>query len=421
MEDEIDLRPYLRGLVRHWQWILGATVLAALGALLVSFVMSPTYEATAYVFVPSMNPTDGPNTVISPQTQLALLKSGAVAQAAIQSLGGKLTDEEKKRLLKEDAVKVQADAADKSLFNVKAQADTAQRSLDIVNAWVGAGAATINEAQDQALGISLPALQKTADDMAKGLQTAEEKLNTRRRDLQVDLVTQELTRTQTLLNNQFAERENVKSAQGQAGALRQQVQQTQVSVTGEMLLGLQSIATGTGSSYSVPSTPGGTYPVQSSSGSSYLVQSSQGTSLTRQQQLDQLDAVIAALNGRQHSLDASIDRVSKQVETLQLQLNEKQVQLADLTRARDTAKADYTMAADRLRSAQIMQAVRQNPARAISQAIPSEAPISPKKGVNVAVAAVLGLIVSIPGVLALEFFKQPASQGQLVEGRRPSA
>ncbi len=421
MEDEIDLRPYFEGMVRHWRWILGATVLAALGALLVSLIMSPTYEATAYVFVLSTNPTEGPNPVVSPQTQLALLKSGAVAQSVIQSLDGKLTDEEKKKLLKEDAVKVQPDAADKSLFNVKAQADTAQESLDVVNAWVTAGAATINEAQDQALGISLPALEKTADDMAKGLQRAEENLNTRRRDLQMDVLYQQLARTQTLLNNQFAERENVKSALGQTGALRQQVLQGQVSVTGEMLLNLQSIATGTGSSYSVPSVSGGAYSVQSSPGSSYLVQPSQGTSLTRQQQLDQLDAVIAALNGRQHSLDTSIDSVTKQVETLQLQLNEKQVQLADLTRARDTVKADYMTAADRLRNAQLTHAVRQNPARAIPQAIPPDAPIWPKKTLIVAVAAVLGLIVSIASVFGVELFKQGAGQGQSAEGRGPSA
>ncbi len=409
MEDEIDLRPYLEGLVRHWRWILSATVLAALGALLLSFVMPPTYEATAYVFVVSTNATEGPSSVVSPQTQLALLKSGAVARTVIQTLGDQLTDEEKKELLKEGAVKVQPDAADKTLFNVKAQANTAQKSLDIVNAWVTAGAAIINETQDQTLDISLPALQKTADDTAKGLQTAEEKLNAKRRDLQVDLLTQQLTRTQTLLNNQFAERENVKSALGQSDALRQQVQQGQVSVTSEMLLNLQSIATGTGS----------TYLVQSSLGSSYLVQPSQGASLPRQQQLDQLDAVIAALNGRQRSLDASIDSVAKQVETLQLQLNDKQVQLADLTRARDTVKADYTTAAERLRSAQITHVVRQNPARAIAQAILPDAPISPKKALNVAIAAMLGLFLSVLGVFAVGFVKQSAGQGQPVSAPVP--
>lgn len=421
MEDEIDLRPYLESLVRHWQWVLGATILAALGALVVSFVMPSTYEATAYVFVVSTNTRDGPNPIVSPQTQLALLKSGAVTQAAIQSLDGKLTDEEQKKLLEEDTVKVQPDAADKSLFNVKVQANTPQKSLDIVNAWVTAGAATINEIQDLALGISLPTLQKTAGDMAKSVQTAEENLNAKRRDLQVDLLTQQLTRTQTLLNNQFAERENVKSALGQSGALRQQVQQGQVSVTGEMLLNLQSIATGTGSSYSVPSPSGSSYSVQSSPGSSYLVQLSQGASPTRQQQLDQLDAVIAALNGRQHSLDASIDSVTKQAETLQLQLNEKQVQLADLTRARDTAKADYTTAAEQLRNAQMMHAVRQSPARAIPQAIPPDEPISPKKALNVAIAAVLGLFVSVLGVLAVGFVKQSAGQGQPASAPVPRA
>jgi len=49
MENEIDLRVYIDVIVRHWKWIVGATVLAALVAGVASFLMPPTFEATATV------------------------------------------------------------------------------------------------------------------------------------------------------------------------------------------------------------------------------------------------------------------------------------------------------------------------------------------------------------------------------------
>ncbi|MFQ5434198.1 MAG: Wzz/FepE/Etk N-terminal domain-containing protein, partial [Anaerolineae bacterium] len=49
MEEFIDLRTYIRLLLGQWKLILGATVLAALTAFIVSLLMEPTYEATAVI------------------------------------------------------------------------------------------------------------------------------------------------------------------------------------------------------------------------------------------------------------------------------------------------------------------------------------------------------------------------------------
>ena len=51
-DDAIDLRKYLQMLLKHWQWILIVTVVAALSAAGVSqFALPPTYEATALVTI----------------------------------------------------------------------------------------------------------------------------------------------------------------------------------------------------------------------------------------------------------------------------------------------------------------------------------------------------------------------------------
>ncbi|MGQ9708991.1 MAG: Wzz/FepE/Etk N-terminal domain-containing protein, partial [Anaerolineae bacterium] len=51
MEEEIDLRHYVLVLLKYWKWIIGATAVAAVVALVVSFILPPTYEATALVAV----------------------------------------------------------------------------------------------------------------------------------------------------------------------------------------------------------------------------------------------------------------------------------------------------------------------------------------------------------------------------------
>ena len=51
MEQEIDLRRYVEVLIRHWKWIVGLALVAAVMALVVSFLILPTYEAMALVAV----------------------------------------------------------------------------------------------------------------------------------------------------------------------------------------------------------------------------------------------------------------------------------------------------------------------------------------------------------------------------------
>lgn len=386
MEEEIDLREYVDLLVRRWKWIVGLTVLAALLAGIVSFMISPTYETTASVFVlPGI--TSNAQT-LSPQTQLALLQSGNVAQRTAQLLGDKLSVDEQRALLR-GLIRVSPEATDKSVFKITAQANTEQKALEFANTWANVGAAAINEEYDRALNISIPTLQRSVETTSKELQTAEEKLNKLQRDLQIDLLTQELTRNQQILNDQYEQRSNATLALAQARSVKQQVQQGQISLSAELLLIFQMGAT--------------------TAENSFLIQPSQFVNLTKQQQLDQLDAIIAALNSREQALATSIAAVSSQVSTLQQQLIDKQAALIDPTRTRETARANYDRATTQLRDAQMRLATQQNPARVISTAVLPDSPISPKIAQNVAVAGVMGLLLSVFGVIAAQYLGKPRS------------
>lgn len=390
MEDEIDLRQYIDVLIKRWKWIVGVTVLAALVAGIVSYTTTPTYEATATVFVLLNRATtsnSGPTTMLTPQTQLTLLQNGDVAPRAVEQLGEKITADEKNALLRQGTVRVSADATDKALFKVTAQANQAQKSADMANAWADAGAQLINQQESQALSQAIPTLQQTFEKAGKDLQTAEENLARLQRDLQIDLLNQQLARAQQTLNSQFAERENVRSALAQAQALKPQVQQGTVSLSAELLLNLQTVAT--------------------ASGNSFLIQPGQSVNPSKQQQTDQLDAIIAALISRQQALTTSIDALSAQVTTLQQQLSVKQTTLIEPMRARDAARANYDTSAAQLRDAQTRSTVQQNPARVLGRAIAPDAPIAPKKTQNVAIAAVLGLMLSVFGAFVVEYFAAP--------------
>jgi uncharacterized protein involved in exopolysaccharide biosynthesis len=51
MDDEIDLRIYLKVLVRNWKWIVGSGVVAAVLAFIITALMPPVYEASALIAV----------------------------------------------------------------------------------------------------------------------------------------------------------------------------------------------------------------------------------------------------------------------------------------------------------------------------------------------------------------------------------
>lgn len=51
MEDEIDLREYINVIRRRWKLIVGVTAVAVIAAAVVSFLLPPTYEASAVVLI----------------------------------------------------------------------------------------------------------------------------------------------------------------------------------------------------------------------------------------------------------------------------------------------------------------------------------------------------------------------------------
>lgn len=384
VEDEVDLRRYVDVLRRRWKWIVGLTIAAALLAGIASLLIPPTFEATA-VAITSNNPTNTgtSTTALSPQAQLTLMTSPEVGSRVIQTLGDKLPTVQRNPVVLSRQVQVKTDATDKSLFQVTARADQPQWAADIANAWADAGVAVLNQQANDASGQSIAPLEQAKASAQSDLQIAEENLKNLERDSQIDALTEEISRTQKALMTAVTQTETIQISRAQAQTLKQQVQQGQVTLTPELLLNLQTVA--------------------SSSDASFLIQPSQGTTLTQREQLDQLDALSAALLAKQTALDQSTERLTQQVVDLQTQLNDKETALIEPRRARDTARANYDAASAQLRDAQARLAASQNPARVVSRAAAPDSPIQTKLLQNVVVAAALGLMLGVLSAFGVEY------------------
>jgi hypothetical protein len=130
---------YSRAIRRHWQVVLAVTLAALVGGILWTTVRSPSYEATAQVYVTPLasdDPTyfglpllrdsgDDPTRVL--KTASKIVRSPEAAQRAAQLMGPGWTG---KRVL--DHIDVSPEAQS-SILNVKGSADEARESALLAN------------------------------------------------------------------------------------------------------------------------------------------------------------------------------------------------------------------------------------------------------------------------------------------------
>ena len=94
MEDEIDLRDYVRLLFRRWKLIIVIFVIIVCITALVSFLLPPVYEARASVLITTTN-SEIAKTNQSKEAIIALVKSPSVANIAVKQLGDRLDPTER--------------------------------------------------------------------------------------------------------------------------------------------------------------------------------------------------------------------------------------------------------------------------------------------------------------------------------------
>ncbi len=141
MEEEIDLRVYILVLLKYWKWILGLTIAATVVALVVSFLLPPTYEATALVaikaplYVMNFDPRFLPNQRPQPdyKAYLDLAEGDEVLEALFSRLNPRPAEIKTLRDLR-GMVKARA-GTDPSVVRLTVRARDPQEAARIANLW----------------------------------------------------------------------------------------------------------------------------------------------------------------------------------------------------------------------------------------------------------------------------------------------
>lgn len=114
------------------------------------------------------------------------------------------------------------------------------------------------------------------------------------------------------------------------------------------------------------------------------------------------EAEIAAASAQKQA----IDRIIAEREQLLNQLPAKERGLARVQRDANVAQEIYVMLAKRYEEARIAEYMQPTDVQVIDEAVPPDKPIKPKKGLNIAIAAILGIFLGTGAAFAQEYFNR---------------
>ena len=142
--DDIDLRPYLLVVARRWYWIVGAALLAALAAAIISMQLPKTYTATAslLLFIRQTGSQVGVNqSIISVETiDIAARRQGLLALAENSAIEAQFRPEDLQRVATAGyqagmfTGRINVDA-DGDLVHISADAPSPEQAQALADTW----------------------------------------------------------------------------------------------------------------------------------------------------------------------------------------------------------------------------------------------------------------------------------------------
>ena len=218
-EDEIDLRPYVMAMLRHWKIVVGVALLFAAVAAAVSLTTPITYEATSTVAIAASGAQPTP----AAKSYLDLATSDTVVSALAKSLAGStgspaLSGAE----LKGKVTAVQG--SDPSQVTLQVRDTSPDRASKIAGAWatafVAASNSTFNDTQ-----ATLNGLESQSKAAQAQLSQAEADLSAQESRDSVAVLQVQLTAQQNNLAALYSAKASLQAAAAQANSLRSRLRQ----------------------------------------------------------------------------------------------------------------------------------------------------------------------------------------------------
>lgn len=398
VEDEIDLRPYIEALIKHWYWIMGTAVLAAILAFIVTSFVPPTYQATALVAVVP------PHDVLQFDARIREITVNQPLRAFPQLA---LSDHVLQRLREQQPVAdvgtiqdlrrhLEAEVGeDASIIQLRATAQDPVQAAALVNGWAAIFVEWTNDIYTGQGGRQAAFFEEQLLVTEVELRAAEEAL-----------VAFQAVNRMDIISNTLAVYANTQAeylvGQRRHNQLMQQVQELrdQLAVSGNtqpvtladqltaLSLQLQTFGVETA------------VPLQ--------LQVNEGAILTgagRNEQLAFLDNLLAALTTQVGQTEAELAALEPTILELQQQRQSAETEHNRLIRNRFVAEETYMALAHKVEEERITSQDRNSGVRLASEAAVPTKPESKHRLLNTAVAGLLAFLILVAAILFSEWWR----------------
>ncbi len=400
MEDEIDLRKYFGALIRHWRLIVGLAFVSGLVALLVSFLIQPTYEATALVvitkpvyqlqFDPRIQNLSADSLSSPSKAFPQLATSDDLAQQLLGQFRTKISNPGVTLAAFKDKLKATA-TVDPSLIQFSVQDQDANLAAEISNVWASDFVSYTNELyQQREIGATF--FEAQAHDAKSKLENTEQALVDYQGRYDGNIINSKLQANLAEISDTLKTRELLTNLMANTGLLEDRLSAQSGASPANLAYDLSSLLMQVNSLNLV-----GTVPLQIQFTDAALLSS---------KSIDEQRSFLADLNqslqARAKQVDAQIDALTPQVLSLQRDLQTANTELDRLTRERDVARDTYLTLAKKVTESQITAQDTGGQLRLASQAAAPTEPVSPRKGLNAILGGFLGLVLGVISAFVIE-------------------
>lgn len=397
--ETIDLRLYLK-MLQKWKWlIVGMTLLAVLTSGILSFfVLAPVYQSKAVIMVKQyQDPKTGQRQERQDDLESVVNSLSRLPEMTIKTYVGQLKNEALLRnvidSLKLDKA-VYSPNALSGLIEVSVVPETNLIELAVKNNDPKLAAKIANTLAEKFLEFVGSANQKQLVVSAEFLTKQLVEKN------------KEVTEAVNNLNKYRNQARNV-------AYIQQEVQNKNLNLTNYQNLLLQAE---TDYQQALAGKAAAEQKLQTTPKKMELEENNPAyAALT--QLVDNKSVQLAEMEARKRSIQGSVEQIQKDLENLQAELNSKREVDTQLQEKMEQIKQTRNILAEKLTQVQIIKSINlsQTSLQIVTPAFPQDNPVSPQKLLNMAIALVLGVMVSVGCAFALEFLNNTINKPEDVE------
>ncbi len=427
MEEEIDLREYVLVLLKYWKWVLGTAVAAAVVALVVSFLLPPTYEAVALVavtksrYVMQFDPRIETLNNIQPAYKAypELAASDQVLQEVLDRLNPR---PEKLETLRDLQGMVSAKSgADPSVIRLIVRHRDPEAAAHVANLWAEVFVRRANEIYGTEAQSQLQFYQQQLERARAELTAAEEALVAFQARNRESVLQNQLNSYRQMQADYLADRRQITYIVQDIRGLREQLSRqpadrpaTLADQLTALFLQIKAFNAQASAPIQWPAGPNAppetaltVFNAQASAPIQLQVDSAATLSeKSLPEQIAFLDDLVRVLEAKSAEIEGRLAELEPRILALQRELQEINTEEDRLVRARDVARETYMTLARKVEEAHIAaEDASTGEVRLASRAAVPERPASPRKLLNTALAGVLGLMLAVFGAFAVEWWR----------------